>query len=182
MKKVETIIGSLFAVIGVCLIIGGTLWMTSCIHKENDWTKTTAVITKIENQGADGKQVWIQYEADGKTYNQSLSSYNSEMRPGKTISIWYMPENPDEIYNDADEVGYFILYGIGAIFTGIGGGMLGRKIYLKRKAEWLIENGECIEAEINEVQINYAYRVNGLHPFIISCRWREPRKRNLLFI
>ncbi|MEA4911107.1 MAG: hypothetical protein VB092_00645 [Oscillospiraceae bacterium] len=62
---------------------------------------------------------------------------------------------------------------LGAVFTAIGVvfGMLSGAA--ARKKRWLLAHGECVDAEIVEVETNGAVSVNGRCPYRLVCKYNE---------
>ena len=43
----------------------------------------------------------------------------------------------------------------------------------KKKQDWLISNGQIINADGISVDVNTYYRVNGRSPYLIKCQWHD---------
>lgn len=175
MKKVEALIGVIFFIVGIGMLIGGIVLGNAFNEKKNNWVETTAIIEDIQYYGRDEHRVIVQYEVNGRTMEARLDSYDSSMYEGDEVAIFYDPQNPSNISATSQQIANWILLGMGVIFTLIGGGLTITKLKGKSKKESLMQNGECVGAEINEVQLNRGYRVNGRSPFVIICRWRDPQ-------
>lgn len=88
------------------------------------------------------------------------------------------------------DVGAFraIFCGLGAILLMVGVICLCLEIGKRIRCNKLIDAGQYIMAEISEITMNYAIRVNSRHPYIIICRYQDRygnihtfRSRNLYF-
>lgn len=78
--------------------------------------------------------------------------------------------------------------GLGAVFLIVGGICLSLEICKRRLINKLLHSGQYIMAEISEITMNYAVRVNFRHPYIVICRYQDMngyvhtfRSRNLNF-
>lgn len=97
------IVGALVLLFGAIFIIVGTIFIIiSCTTKTaNDAFMETAVaepaiITEIESD-EDYHRVMVTYELDGEMVVKKLSEYSSDMYEGQELTIYYDPENPDNI-------------------------------------------------------------------------------------
>ena len=69
--------------------------------------------------------------------------------------------------------------GIGAVFLIVAVSFL---VYLRRRAAMeahLLETGTRIQANIDDVTLNYSVRVNGRCPYVIQCSWLDPQSRKV---
>lgn len=81
-----------------------------------------------------------------------------------------------------------IFCGLGAVLLIAGVLCLCLEIRTRVRNNRLISSGQYIMAEISEITMNYAVRVNSRHPYIIICRYQDRygnihtfRSRNLYF-
>jgi len=69
--------------------------------------ETEAVITKINTyrkNNTDGEyyhDVYVKYTVDGDVYESRLNYWNSGMREGGTVKIYYDPDEPNVIVSDS---------------------------------------------------------------------------------
>lgn len=87
----------LFSIVWIGSSVFTYFYITNFI---NNGTKTEAVINsiKIEGHGEDTDyDVLVEYRVNGKVYYSYLNAYNSNMKVGKTIPIWYLTNNPGKI-------------------------------------------------------------------------------------
>ncbi|MCL1529809.1 hypothetical protein A7D16_07150 [Xanthomonas nasturtii] len=73
----------------------------------------------------------------------------------------------------------WILLRLGVAFGGVGGGILGYRVWHARRAAWLRRHGTVVEASFVEVELNTSLEVNGKHPFRILAQ-RHDRTHNTL--
>lgn len=69
--------------------------------------------------------------------------------------------------------------GLGAVFVAIAIAML---VYLRRRAAreaQLLETGRRIQANIDDVSLNFSVRVNGRCPYVIRCSWLDPQTQKV---
>lgn len=78
---------------------------------------------------------------------------------------------------------------LGLMFTGVGGGILFVGERNAKRAAWLLQHGQRIDAELREVELNTSFQVNGRHPYraIVEARagfgreLRQFRSANIWF-
>lgn len=73
----------------------------------------------------------------------------------------------------------WILLLLGVAFGGVGGGILGYRVWHARRAAWLRRYGKVVEARLVCVERNASLQVNGVHPFRILAH-RQDRTHNTL--
>ena len=69
--------------------------------------------------------------------------------------------------------------GLGAVFVILSISFL---VYLRRRAATesrLLETGTRIQANIDDVSLNYSVRVNWRHPYVIQCSWLDPQTQKV---
>lgn len=189
MKKnrniIEWIIFLAFAVIGLVFLIVGVLFYQDISKKEKKWIQTEATIVDIQSavhlDGDRSYNVVVEFQVESKTYRSDLSEWNSTMKIGKKVSIYYNPNNPYEIIGNGFSFTYVIFMMLGSIFEIIGliplVHLYGKNLF-KRK---LKKNGRKIEATIDDVTLKMNYSVNGRHPYILKCSFVDPTDGKIYF-
>ena len=93
------------------------------------------------------------------------------------MGVWYDPAKPEHAEID----GFFSLWGISAIFGGlgaifflIGSGIIVATTFQSRKHEYLRMHGTPIETDLQSVQINTSFQVNGKNPYKVLTQWFNP--------
>ncbi|MBP5494097.1 MAG: DUF3592 domain-containing protein [Lachnospiraceae bacterium] len=131
MNSKNTVMGILFIIVGLAFA-GLGIWVQ--FIRNSGYVPVEAEITKIEKI-SNSTQSWskhrtsanyvayVQYEVDGKTYAGPSDIWESGMRTGQTVTIFYNPDNPAEMGGDARWLGWFII-GIGGIAVLAGGAMM----------------------------------------------------------
>lgn len=65
--------------------------------------------------------VYVSYTVDDNEYSQKLNHYNSSMREGDTLTIYYSPYNPSKIsIGNSMNIGFVITFIISIILDIIG--------------------------------------------------------------
>lgn len=194
-KKILIIIGSVFFIIGACLV---GVWLTQLINHHafiKNAQKTDAVITDIfsgekEYQkrtktkhkiyATDGIKVIVSYYVNGREYKSELGYYSSNMKVGDEIAVYYREGSPKTIRTNVRID--IIIYGcVGIPFLLIGSAFLLiciRKIKSKKR---LLRESSPIYATITGVSIHYSVKVNNIHPYQIDCQYTDP-KTNIIHI
>ncbi|QSI31377.1 hypothetical protein GNX71_18045 [Variovorax sp. RKNM96] len=68
---------------------------------------------------------------------------------------------------------------MGVIFAGIGGGIIAFGRWSAQKEADLRQNGQLIEAEFQEVELNGSLEVNGENPYRIVAKWHDTANNRL---
>ena len=112
-------------ILGLAAFAGG-IFVT--FIKGNGFQETTAVIERIEEvytgTGTDSSdidhEVYVNYTVDGKEYSGKSDYYAPGYKEGKTIKIYYNPENPAEITGNSRGMGiYMIIIGAALAVGGV---------------------------------------------------------------
>lgn len=124
-KKVSSIIFLMIGILTLC--IGCYVFISNKYFMENA-EKTNAVIINIETKkhargirsgGGITHIVTVEYTVDGVEYESEINDYNSRMYEGKTIEVYYDPDNPSNVKTDSMLIPAWLM-GIGILFTIIG--------------------------------------------------------------
>ena len=180
--KLFYLIPGIFIIVGICILAAGIPMLTSAIRFKENGTAVLGVITKIEShhnsEGENSHTVYVSYEYGGSIYSDvRLNSYSSSMYEGKEITLYCDPDNPRRI--KADSMLYFgpgILMGIGCIFMLVGGGILIPMAVRSLKRKKVRELGKSIYAVVEQIEYNANFSVNGAHPYVIYCTYRDDYK------
>ncbi len=177
--KLFYLIPGIFIIVGICILVAGIFWLTSAIRFKENGATVSGVITKIEShynsEGENSHTVYVSYEYGGSTYSDvRLNSYSSSMYEGKEITLYCDPDNPRHIQADSMlYLGPGILLGIGIIFTLVGGGILIPMVVRSLKGKKVRELGKSIYATVEQIVYNTNFSVNGAHPYVIYCTYRD---------
>lgn len=86
------------------------------------------------------------YTIDGQTYKSRINGNNSNLSRGRRITVYYNPNNPNEIWRNSDKSDVNLAIGICiAIFVIICALMIFNSIMVKKKQRQLEESGELYE-------------------------------------
>lgn len=177
----------LFGFVGTVFIIAAVIihWQDEKFYKTAQ--PVTAVITDFQRtRTRPGKPMntvtVIEYTINEKKISNTLGYYSSPMRHGDSITVYYNPQNPLEIKSKSGGVMFFILFlAMGIVFVAISLGFYSYMRCSKRKMQWLKQHGECLQAEIIDIDTNGSISVNGSHPLIVTCRLRMPDGSEQIF-
>ncbi len=124
------IAGVISAIMGIVAVIVGIASIAADKQFEKTAEKTTGVITQIvktkthngtKNSGAKyDYDVYVEYEVDGKTYDEKLDVYYTGMHKGDDIQIMYNPDNPEEIRGGSPLAKLLFPAVFGLVFIGVG--------------------------------------------------------------
>lgn len=177
--------GWIFGIIGVILIVSAAIVYYVNTNTIKNCEKTTAVISQItshrESDGDTSHSVYVTYTVEDKLYeNVRLSLYSSDMYEGKTIDVYYEPDNPGKIHIKNPVFVYVILLVIGIIFSivgfsivkGCGGGS-------KRRMK-LMQTGMLVTADVT-----YSGRsgvtINGRLTYRAKATWNDDMGNTIEF-
>jgi hypothetical protein len=73
----------------------------------------------------------------------------------------------------ADSEAKLVLTIMGVIFAGVGGGLIAFGRWSVQKEADLRQNGQLVEAEFQQVEVNTSLEVNGENPFRIVAQWHD---------
>ncbi len=119
-------------------------------------------------------KVYVDYTVDDIVYDHiQLDSYNSWMSVGKTIEIYYNPENPRQIMS-GDTTAFMIMLCVGAGFTVLTVILLISLIVKGEKQKKLIAEGTAYTGTITDVRVITNIKVNGRHPYKADCEVINP--------
>lgn len=179
MKKVKfgTLFGGLiFFVVGIMIAVVGFVADESNKEFMETAKETEGVISDIETyRSGSGKRrktshrAYVTYEVDGVRYEDiRLSYYSSSMRIGKKITLYYDPLNPTEV-KVAGESKFvkIITLVMGSIFALVGFFIIFTSI---KRTPKLKKIGTRYEGKVLSVDCNTSVRVNGRHPYKVTCR------------
>lgn len=178
---VKVVVG-LFAIFGFVFIIVGIFWAVSTDSFMKNAVEVSAVISEIESyRGSDGDtshRVYVDYFYDGQEYRDvRLNEYSSGMYEGKEIQLMLDPNNPRKLMSNIGlYIGPIVFIGMGVVFAVAGVFSLigiSRKSLKKRK---LTASGQYIYATVESIEYNESISMNGKHPFVVYCTYRDDYK------
>ncbi|MDR2999846.1 MAG: DUF3592 domain-containing protein [Fibromonadaceae bacterium] len=161
---VNLFIGSVFAIVGLLVVIGGFYIMESMSDFASKAVPVEGVIANIEaeryrnmnNETRTRNVISVDYVINGKKYENTLTKgYRSSMRTGDAITLYYLPDEPWKVSANAGKegiVGGVAVSVFGSIFFIIGLLTLNKarkKIALKK---YLKQWNKTIYAEVIAVE------------------------------
>ena len=118
-RKKKTSINRIFAVIGVALIITGSVLLARAESFKKNAVETEATITKIESyEDSDGDtqyNVLVEFYVDDTKLEGSLGYHASGMKKGKTIQIVYNPDDPHDFKSASEDLWMFVVFIVAGI-------------------------------------------------------------------
>ena len=139
-----TSLGFLLATIALAFF--GIMLLTMGFSKQkkmNTYTKSTGVITKIEEEeSTDGNgekdtthTVYVKHTVDGKEYEGQFDEYNSSFSVGKEVNLAYNPKDPSDFIS-ANKSNLYILFIGGPVM--IGAALICLLIFFVRRSRGMI--------------------------------------------
>lgn len=176
---VGKILFGLFLIIGVIFSCIGIIWLCHSFKVSKSTLETKGVISRIEayrdKDGDLNHVAYVIYEAEGQVFEDvPLNFYSSSMNRGDAITVYYLPDNPGKPYSKGSMwFGPAIFSGLGIIFVIIGLCGVIAGILHGTKIKQLKESGISLSATVEEISMNLNYKMNGSHPYIISCSYTD---------
>lgn len=130
MKDLKQLLGAIIGLImGIILIVCGFYNK----NKQDNYTETTAVITKIDIEEGVGDEsdtynIFVKYTVDDKEYNEKLDESSSSYSVGDEVKIKYNPSDPTDITSSSKWI-VLICFIAGALLTLGSGLYLGIGLY-----------------------------------------------------
>ncbi len=177
-----TIISTVFSTVGILMLVGGLLLLISDIQFKERAVEIPGVITDImsyrDSDGDKHHSVSVTYQYGGKVYEDvEIGSYSSSMYEGKEITLLCDPDRPGKVQVSSMYLtGALILMCMGVIFAAVGISLIVANIRAKMRYKKLLETGKTIYATVEKIAYNQSYSVNGDHPFVIYCEYKDDYK------
>lgn len=178
-NKLLYLFPAIFLAVGLGLFTGGLIWLISCFQFRETAVEVPGIITEItEYRNSDGEynhHVYVSYEYNGEVFeNISLNAYSGSMYEGENIILLYDPERPGKVrLKSMLYFGPILLMGMGVLFSVIGGGILTAVLCRSARRKKIRNQGKILYAIVEQIVHNESYTVNGIHPYVIYCTYRD---------
>ncbi len=172
----------IFAAVGLGLLIGAVFSIKNYSDFKAIAVPVNAEIVRIEDYyDSDDElhhQAYVSYSFRGSSYEDiPLSYYSSGMYEGKDIELLCDPVNPGRVRESAPiSITGIILLVMGSIFFLVGGLPIVFNIRKAIQRKQLLTMGKVLVATVDSIEYNTSYSVNGRHPFVIYCSYRDEYK------
>lgn len=182
MKKgnfITNLLIGIFLFVGVILLASGIAVSISNSNFKKTAEEITAQISDIETyRDSDGElqsRVYVDYTYGGNRYTKiRLNFYSSSMYVGKDITILCDPTNPANIRSESGLlITSMILLIVGAVFALFSTILIVRSAKRAAKTKRVRETGKQLYATVEQIALNQSYTVNGRHPYIIYCTYKD---------
>lgn len=181
-EKMMILVPSIFLIAGICMFIWGIGWLVSALQFKATAVEVPGKITRIDSayddDGDEHYSVFVSYEYNGERYeNVRINSYSSSMYEGKEIVLYCDPDKPRHI--QVKSMLYFppvFLMAFGLVFGLVGGGFTISVMIRSMNRKRLMQLGSSIYATVEEIAYVTSTSVNGRHPFVIYCTYRDEYK------
>lgn len=172
----------IFLAVGIGLLAGSFAMFKSTSDFKKIADEVSARIIRIEeyyDSDNDLRQrVYVTYSYNGTVYDDvPINFYSSSMFEGKEITLLCDPEHPKRL-REASVVDFagLILLIMGLAFSLVGGIPIALSIKKSVQAKQLLKSGYVLQAVVDRVEFNTNYSVNGRHPYVIYCNYRDEYK------
>lgn len=181
-QKMMYIFFSVFLFAGIGMITGAIITLMSSLNYRKSAVEISGKISRVEtyydNGGDRHGSVYVDYEYNGVKYEDvRISSYSSSMVEGKKVTLYCNPDDPWDVR--VKSMFYFapiLLSGMGIVFALVGAIPLIFMLKGAREQKRLKEQGRSIYATVEEISYNANVKVNGRHPFVIYCMYKDDYK------
>jgi len=186
--KAMRLISWLFPAIGGLLLLGALLlWNSTRQFVSRAHTVPGTVVDLIEQRDSDGvtysPKVQFTTPAGREiTYVESFSGNPAPYDVGERVEVLYSTDKPGKGRIKGFMslwMGPLILGGIGFVFAAIGGGIFVAQRTGKRKKDYLMAYGTAIQTDLQGVERNTSFEVNGKNPWRITSQYLDPATRKL---
>lgn len=181
-NKVLILISIIFLIVGVVFLVSGICWLVYGIRFQQKAVTVPAVITQItrhwDSDGDSDYDVFVDYSYEGEKYHDVLLNfYSSTMYQGKEIDILVDPKNPGRITSHyGNIIGSSIFIGLGTIFTLVSICLVVSRKIAESRRKRLMEQGRVIFGTVESIGLNSFYTVNGKHPYVVYCTYKDEYK------
>ena len=172
----------IFLAVGIGLLAGSFAMFKSTSDFKKIAEEVPAKIIRIEDYyDSDDElhhRVYVTYSYNGTVYDDvPINFYSSSMFEGKEITLLCDPEHPKRL-REASVVDFagLILLIMGLAFSLVGGIPIALSIKKSVQAKQLLKSGYVLQAVVDRVEFNTSYSVNGRHPYVIYCNYRDEYK------
>lgn len=172
----------IFGLVGIVLILSGIIVFKKNTEFKENAEEIVGEITRIEKSyDSDGDahhDVYVTYTYNGNEYDDVLIDfYSSGMFEGKEIALLCDPRSPKRVHSKTsiNTVGGVVLFA-GSIFALIGVVPVINTVRKAFRSRKLRKSGTVLYATVESIDYNRNYTVNGKHPFIIYCTYKDEYK------
>ena len=172
----------IFTVIGAVLLAGAVMVYISDRKFMAEAEEIRGVIDTIEiyrdSDHETHHRAYVNYTYNGQQYNKvRVNFYSSSMYEGKEITLYCDPQHPERVVvQGADVFAVVILSLMGVLFLCMGIIPIVNFIRVKAKKKKVRETGRALYATVDEISYSKNYMVNGRHPYLIFCSYRDDYK------
>lgn len=176
MKKIQAqdIVGILFTFIALISLAVVIYFIDSNNKFLKNGKETVGIISRIEKEydGDDvDNTVYVKYHIYDDEYENRINSYSSDMYEGKKISLIYDINNPNHVKAKFETKIVYIFLILPLIFGIIGLIFVILMIKRNKLMKNLMRLEYYVEANIDLIEVNKYYAVNGIHPYIMHCSY-----------
>lgn len=175
----QYLFGGIFLLVGIAMLAAGIIFLVSNRRFRERAEEVTAIISDIRSyRGSKGKRrhsVSVSYTYNGMRFEGvPLNFYSSSMYEGKEITLLCDPENPGHVESPGGMLFITCTFmGMGILFIIIGTVPIIHALKGSARKKKLLRSGRKLWATVEDITQNTSYRVNGRHPYVIYCAYRD---------
>ena len=191
-KKISLILGLALGLAGVVLLFFGFKLLFSTRSFIKTATETNGEVIRVDlssstdTDSSGNRSTSTNYRpvvnfttSDGQdiTFASSVASNPSPYEVGDKVTVLYNPLRPHDAKIKSFVqlwIGTLIVGGLGILFTLIG--LLISFFVMKsfRLKKWLLQNGQALDTDYQNCEINSSITINGSNPYVITSQWKDP--------
>ncbi|MFJ3487341.1 DUF3592 domain-containing protein [Pseudomonas sp. NPDC090202] len=116
-------------------------------------------------------------DGEKRSFVSSTGSNPPAYKKGESVDVLYAPHAPEEATINS----FFELWGgvvisaiLGTVFSSVGALMFLMARFKRKRKEQLMKIGVTVGAQLQSVERNGRFSMNGRNPYIITCQWTNP--------
>ncbi|MDE6412926.1 MAG: DUF3592 domain-containing protein [Eubacterium sp.] len=169
------ILALVFLILGIVFTSVAIVLASINAHIKSKYTTVEATIVGFEEHHGnhDHALTFVEYSIDGQEYENSINVYNSFWSVGDKITVYYSPENPNQLISEIPVILLIIFGAIGICFIIVGAIFSFVEKRSKKKKNYLLENGLAVTATVIHFEVNRNISVNGRHPYKLEVEYDD---------
>lgn len=183
MNTLLNLFGVIFSIIGLGLLaIGGYLLFDSRAFLSDAAATSGTVISLVESDEGGYAPIVSFVTGDGESFVLRSNVYSEgwKERQGDIVTVLYDPADPKKAKIDSLFQLWgatLIISGVGVVFSGVGLGIFGYRVFARRRRQWLLSHGRLIITDFKGIELNERVSLrrvsNVQHPFKIISEWYD---------
>ena len=171
----------IFLIIGIVFTSMIGVFTAINLNIKNNYTPIEATIVDFSRHrsgDSDSTLTVVEYSVDGQKYENFLNSYSSTWAVGDRITVYYNPDNPNQVKSDIPVFVGIAFGAMGIVFIIVGSVFSVKERKLNKKKKQLLANGLTLTATVIDFSVNTSISVNHRHPYIVEVEYDDGVKKH----